>query len=350
VTAPPASRTLPQPRTPHPGDAPPLRWGVLGPGSIASSFAESLALDTRQTVQAVGSRSLDRARAFADRFGAATAYGSYEALVADPDVDVVYVASPHSEHRAHALLALDAGKPVLVEKAFTRSAAEAEEVVAAARAGGLFAMEAMWTRFLPHIDVVRQVLEQGLLGEIVAVFADHGQNIYPDGPERLSSPDLAGGALLDLGVYPVSFASMVLGPFSAVSATATLTDLGVDAQTACLVTSETGAQGALHCTMAAKTPTSATICGTQARLELDGEFYAPTTVRLVASDGTLLDTYDSTTGSDFHGGLRYEAVEVARCLSEGLLESPLLPLEETLAVMRAMDEARRQTGVRYPGE
>ncbi len=344
------TRKLPEPRTPDPADAPPLRWGVIGPGSIASSFAESLAIDTRQTVQAVGSRSVDRARAFADRFGSPAAYGSYEDLVADPEVDVVYVASPHSEHHAHALLALAAGKPVLVEKAFTRNATEAGEVVAAARAAGLFAMEAMWTRFLPHIDVVRQVLEQGLLGTVVAVFADHGQKLYPDGPERLASPDLAGGALLDLGVYPVSFASMALGPLATVSASATLTDDGVDAQTSCLVSSESGAQGVLHCTMTAKTPTSATICGTEARLELDGEFYAPTAVRLVGLDGTVIDTVDFAAGSDFHGGLRYEAVEVARCLTEGRSESSLMPLEETLAVMHAMDEARRQAGVRYPGE
>jgi predicted dehydrogenase len=270
--------------------------------------------------------------------------------VADPAVDVVYVASPHSEHYAQALLALGAGKPVLVEKAFTRNASEAEEVLQTARRSGLFAMEAMWTRFLPHIDVVRQVLEQSLLGELVTVFADHGQPLYPDGPARLVLPELAGGALLDLGVYPVSFASLVLGEFATVTASGTLTDLGVDAQTACLVTNRSGAYGVLHCTMAAKTPTTAAVCGTQARLELDGTFYAPTTVRLVAPDGTVVDTYESRTDPAFHGGLRYEAAEAARCIAAGRLESELLPWEETMRVMRAMDEVRRQVGVHLPGE
>lgn len=340
---------LPPPRTPDPLDAPPLRWGVIGPGFIAASFASSLAVDGRQQVQAVGSRTMERAQAFATRFGAQSAYGSYEELVADDSVDVVYVASPHSEHHAHALLALRAGKPVLVEKAFTRNAGEAKEVFEEARRRGLFAMEAMWTRFLPHIDVVRRVLEDGGLGDVVAVFADHGQQLYPDGPARLSTPELAGGALLDLGVYPVSFASMVLGELAGVRAAGTLTDLGVDAQTSLLVTSVSDAQGLLHCTMTAKTPTTAVVSGTLARLELEANFFAPTAVRLVARDGTVVDESRPEAGAA-GSGLRFEAAEAARCVAAGRRESDLLPWGETLRVMRTMDEARRQMGVRYPGE
>ncbi len=189
---------------PDPMDAPPVRWGVLGPGGIANTFASALRAGTRSEVVAVGSRSADRASGFARRHGVARSYGSYEALVADPDVEAVYVASPHSEHHAHALLALGAGKPVLVEKAFTRSLAEADEVLGAARAGGLFAGEAMWSRYLPQYDVVRRTVEAGTVGDLVLLQADHGQRLWPGGPQRLSDPALAGGSLLDLGVYPIS--------------------------------------------------------------------------------------------------------------------------------------------------
>ena len=193
---------LPEPRTPDPHEAPGIRWGVLGPGGIARTFADAVAVGTAGVVAAVGSRSLERAQAFAAEFGIDRAHGSYDDLVADDGVDAIYVASPHSEHHAHALLAVGAGKPVLVEKAFTRSAAEAREVFAAAQERGLLVAEAMWSRYLPHYDVVRQAVESGLIGEVTTVFADHGQYLYPNGPARLSQPELAGGALLDLGVYP----------------------------------------------------------------------------------------------------------------------------------------------------
>ena len=249
-----SSLTLPPPRTPDPGEAPSLRWGILAPGGIARSFATALRAGSGQQLQAVASRSLARAQDFADDFGIDTAYGAYEDLVADPDVDVVYVASPHSEHRAQALLATAAGKPVLVEKAFARNATEARDIIESASAAGVFAMEAMWTRFLPHIDVVRRCLEDGVLGEVHTVHADHGQQLYPDGPPRLSEPALAGGALLDLGIYPMSFAHFVLGDFVDVTATGTRTDSGVDAQAAIGVTSSTGAMGVLGTTMLTKTP------------------------------------------------------------------------------------------------
>ena len=232
---------LPQPRTPDPHEAPAIRWGIIAPGGIAHTFAEAVTVGTASRVVAVGSRSSERARDFADEFAIQTAYGSYEELVADDDVDAVYVASPHSEHRDHALLAIEAGKPVLVEKAFARNAAEARQVMLAAEARGLLVMEAMWSCFLPHYDVVRHVVESGLIGDIVAVFADHGQCLYPDGPARLAQPELAGGALLDLGVYPVAFADLVLGAPERLTATGTLTDLGVDATTTITVTGAGGA-------------------------------------------------------------------------------------------------------------
>ncbi len=345
--------TLPAPRTPDPRSAPTLRWGILGPGYIAREMAAALRAETDQVIQAVASRDVARARSFADEFGAHTAYGSYDELVADGDVDIVYVATPHSEHHAHALLALGAGKPVLVEKAFTRNAAEAREVLDTARDSSLLAMEAMWTRFLPGVDVVRQSLEQGLLGQVENVFADHGQPLYPNGPQRLSDPSLAGGALLDLGIYPTSFASFALGGIESVTASGRLTDEGVDAEETILVTGRAGGRGLLHATMTSRTPTIASINGTAGRLELGdptdptSSWYSPTRVRFVSRDAATDVSWEPPSRAH---GLHFEACEAARCVDAGLTESPLLPAAETLRVMEVLDEVRAQVGVRYPGE
>lgn len=344
-----ATRTLPPPRTPDPMAAPAVRWGVVAPGWIAHNFAAALRRGTRQEIVAVGSRSSGRAKAFADEFDAPAAYGSYEELVTDPQVDIVYVASPHSEHHRQARLALEAGKPVLVEKAFTRDAGEARDLIDLAQARNLFLLEAMWSRFLPHYDVIQQALHNGLIGDVTTVFADHGQHLYPGGPERLSSPDLAGGALLDLGVYPLSFAAFVLGPFSSISATGALTDQGVDSQETITVTNAAGAQGVLHASMLARSACTASICGTDGRLDIGGIFYCPTWVRLHDRNGDVLDQYDST-DDVAHQGMRYEASEAARCLSTGGTESTLHPLADTLRVMEAMDAVRAHLGVRYPSD
>lgn len=326
-----------------------MRWGILAPGWIAQQFAAALRRDARQEIVAVGSRNLDRARTFAAEHGATTAYGSYEELVHDPRVDIVYVASPHSEHHRQARLALGAGKPVLAEKAFTRNAAEARDLIDLARAGGLFLLEGMWSRFLPHYDVVDQAVHSGLIGDVTAVFADHGQHLHPDGPARLSDPDLAGGALLDLGVYPISFADFILGPFTSITATGTLTGRGVDRQETVTVTNGAGALGVLHASMIAGSACTASVCGTEGRLDIDGTFYMPSTVTLYDRDGAVVDRYESA-GDVAHQGMRYQAAEAARCLSAGATESPLQPLAATLRVMEAMDAVRRQLGVRFPGE
>lgn len=342
-------RTLPASRTPDPYAAPPVRWGILAPGGIARAFATGLRRGTRQEITAVGSRSLDRAKAFADEFGATTAHGSYEELVNDPAVDIVYVASPHSEHHTQTRLALEAGKAVLVEKAFTRNAAEARDLVELAASKNLFLLEAMWSRFLPHYDVIRQVVESGLIGEVTTVFADHGQPLYPNGPDRLANPELAGGALLDLGVYPISFADFVLGPFTSITATGSLTDLGVDSQETVSVTNAAGAQGVLHASMLSGSGCTASICGTNGRLEIGGTFYCPTWVELRDRGGRVLDRFDSAPDATHHG-LRFEAAEAARRVVAGDTESPLFPLAHTVRVMEAMDAVRAQLGVRFPGE
>ncbi|WP_084431236.1 Gfo/Idh/MocA family protein [Kibdelosporangium aridum] len=341
--------TLPAPRTPDPMDAPAVRWGILAPGFIANLFCTALRQGTRQEITAVGSRSAERAKAFADEFGAASAYGSYQELVNDPQVDIVYVASPHSEHLHQARLALEAGKAVLVEKAFTRNAAEARELVELARSKNLLLIEAMWARFLPHYDVIRQVVENGVIGDITTVYADHDQPLYPGGPDRLANPALAGGALLDLGVYPMSFAEFVLGPFTSITAVGALTDLGVDSQETVVVTNAAGAQGVLHASMLARSATSASVCGTAGRLDIDGTFYMPAGIKMYDRDDNLVDQYEKV-ADEGHAGLRHQAAEAARCFAAGKTESAVFPLDATVRVMEAMDNVRAQLGVRYPGE
>ena len=330
---------------PDPKSAPALRWGILGAGGIASVFTEAVTRHTRSEVVAVGSRAQDRADEFAARHSIGRSHGSYEALVADPEVDVVYVASPHSEHLDHALLAIAAGKHVLVEKAFTVNAAEAERVFAAARAAGVFVMEAMWTRFLPHVVVMHDVLARGEIGELVGVIADHGQNMgHHPATHRLHDRALAGGALLDLGVYPVSFAHDLFGTPDRVSAIGALTPTGVDGQVS-IALGFAAVQASLHTTLEANTATTAVVFGTHGRIEIQGRFYAPTRFTVVRDDGNHW-TFDGMVDA----GMQYEAAEVARCVAAGLLESPHMTWDGTLAVMRTLDEVRRQIGLVYPTE
>jgi predicted dehydrogenase len=325
-----------------------LRWGIMGTGWIADRFARDLERLDGQVVAAVGSRTSAKAAAFAaahpGRAGTPRAVEGYAALAAAPDVDIVYVATPHPGHYPHARLALEAGKPVLVEKPFTLDAAEAAELIGLARAKGLFLMEAMWTRFLPHMARIRALLDAGALGRLVAVYADHGQYFPPDPAHRLYNLELGGGALLDLGVYPVSFASMVLGDPESVTAVGDFAATGADAQTSMLLRYASGAQAVLTTTLLAASPNRAVIVGDKARIEIDGSFYCPNSFRLVGRDGKVAETY----ANDYVGhGLREQAAECAKRLASGETESPLLPLEETLAVMRTLDEVRRQIGLEY---
>jgi predicted dehydrogenase len=341
---------LPSSRIPDPLMAPTLRWGILAPGWIAHQMASALQRSSQKVV-AVGSRSADRAREFADTYGIERAYGSYEALVSDPDVDVVYVASPHSEHRAQALLAIAAGKHVLVEKAFTRNAAEARDVVDAARAAKVVGMEAMWPRYAPRYDIVRQLLADGALGELISVQADHSQLLPESRVPRLHDPDLAGGAMLDLGVYPVSFVSFVLGTPTEVKALGNLTHRGVDRTVSAVATGfadHPAAVATITTTLAAPGGVTATILGTEGRLELDGRFYSPGSVRLVRPDGA--SSTAPQVGAESTDALMYQAAHLATLVAEGATESPFLPLDEVIAVMATMDELRHQVGNRLPGE
>jgi predicted dehydrogenase len=311
-----------------------IRWGIIGTGGIARAFATDLRHTGSGEVVAVGSR--DKAKA--EAFGHGRAHGSYEALVNDPEVDAVYVATPHPMHHANARLALEAGKPALVEKAFTINAAEARDLVSLARERELFLMEAMWTRFLPHMAEIRRLISDGALGELVTVIADHGQWFAQDPAFRLFAPELGGGALLDLGVYPVSFASMVLGTPDKVVTLSTPAFTGVDGQTSILLGYPSGAQSVINCTSSAVSPTTAAIVGTEGRIEIERRWYGPAAFTFTPRTGEPVRYQPELAGH----GLRLEADEVARCLSEGLHESPLMPLDETVAIMETMDAVLAQ--------
>ncbi|WP_062304961.1 Gfo/Idh/MocA family protein [Demequina subtropica] len=327
---------------PLPMSAPAVRWGILGAGGIAHKLADAVNRYTASQVIAVGSRSLERSQAFADEMGVPTAYGSYEELLADPDVDVVYVATPHSHHHEHALMAIEAGKHVLCEKAFTQNAAQAREVVAAARAKGVFLMEAMWTRHLPHVHALRELIVRGEIGDLVSVQADHGQALTH--VERMWNPELAGGALLDLGVYPIAFAHDLLGVPERITASGRLRETGVDGQVS-VVFDYPGAQAILTTTMEVRTPNVALIGGTEGYVEVHDTFYTPTSFTVTKADGTT-----SFFDGDVPNGFQYEAAEVARCIVAGDTESALLTLDHSIEVMEIMDEVRAQIGLVYPNE
>ena len=341
---------LPAPRTPDPHNAPPLHWGILGTGGIAGRMVDALRYHTRQVVVAVGSRSHDRAQTFASDKGIPRAFDNYERLVSDPNVDIVYVASPHSEHAAHAIMALQAGKPVLVEKSFTRNWNEASQVVAAARAAQLPVMEAIMTRFTPALDILRQLVDNGDFGTVDMIIADHGQNLVH--VPRLVQPELAGGALLDLGVYCIQLAVFLGGMPERVSAIGALTDTGVDAHVSISCDGFDRlpqSMAALQTTMLATTATTAVVTGSQARVQLSCPFTSGgVALRFVPTDGDVLESpMPAITGAQ---ALCYEAAHFAQLVADGQLDSPIMPADESVAIMGLMDDIRSQVGVQYPGE
>ncbi|HEY7484043.1 MAG TPA: Gfo/Idh/MocA family oxidoreductase [Streptosporangiaceae bacterium] len=316
----------------------PIRWGILGTGSIARTFTADLLRLPGHEVAAVGSRAPHTAEAFAADFGVPRAYGTYAELAADDGVDVVYVATPHSGHYDAARACLEAGRAVLVEKPLTPAAADAEKLVAYARDRGLFLQEGMWTRFNPLIVKLRELVADGAIGDVTAVYADFCWAPPYDPDSRFWSPDLAGGALLDLGVYPLAFAWMLLGPHATVQATATLAPTGVDANTGILLGYDSGAVALLHCGLTAESPQAATVVGTEGRIEVPALFFRPTSMTLLRNR-----VEPETFGLELDGhGFTFEAEEVARCLRTGLLESPQMPLDETIAILRTTDTIAAQ--------
>ncbi|WP_423494113.1 Gfo/Idh/MocA family oxidoreductase [Microbacterium esteraromaticum] len=325
-----------------------LRWGILATGGIAAAFASDLRTAGLDLV-AVGSRSQESADAFAARFDIPRAHGSYEALAADPEVDIIYVATPHPMHHADARLALEHGKHALVEKAFTVNRAEAEDLQALAAEKGLLVMEAMWTRYLPHMVRIREILAAGTLGEIRTVFADHTQKLPTDPAHRLNALELGGGALLDLGIYPVSFIWDVLGAPESIQATARLIETGADAEVATLMTHAGGAVSTSVSSSRAAGPNTAAIVGTDARIEIDRIFYAPTSFRVIAPDGTVIEEYVSQVEGR---GMQYQAFAAEGAVAHGDPAGSILalPVAESVAIMGTLDDIRRQIGVTYPSE
>jgi len=323
-----------------------LRWGIIGTGLIADLFVTDL-LANGFTVSAVGSRTEGSAAAFAERFGIPTAHASYEALVADPEVDVVYVATPHPYHVANATIALEAGKHVLVEKPFTLNATEAASIVDLAEKNNLVVLEAMWTRFLPHMIRLRELIAEGVIGDVRTVIADHNQNLPSDPKHRLQDPHLGGGALLDLGIYPISFAWDMLGAPSSVSAIAAKTPTGVDRQTAVVLGYADGQQALIHTALDTAGPNAASVIGTKGWVAIDRVFYEPTAFTVYDLDGAIVERYESSVSDR---GMQYQAAELERIVAAGLLAGDMLPPRETVGIMTTLDEIRAQIGLVYPGE
>ncbi|MFB6935679.1 Gfo/Idh/MocA family protein [Streptomyces chartreusis] len=326
-----------------------VRWGILATGGIAAAFTADLVDLPDAEVVAVASRRQESADAFAERFGIPRAYGDWTSLAEDGDIDVVYVATPHSAHREAAGLCLEAGRHVLCEKAFTLNAREAAELVALAKARGSFLMEAMWMYCNPLVRRLKALVDDGAIGEVRHVQADFGlAGPFPPS-HRLRDPAQGGGALLDLGVYPVSFAQLLLGEPSDVTARATLSAEGVDLQTGALLSWDGGALASLHCSIVGGTATAASITGSAGRIDVPGGFFFPERF-VLHRDGRDPQEFTADPADGPRNTLRHEAAEVMRALRAGESESPLVPLEGTLAVMRTLDAIRDRVGVRYPGE
>jgi predicted dehydrogenase len=321
-----------------------LRWGFLSAGGIATAVAEDF-LIAGLTIQAVGARDLDKANEFADRFSIPNRHQGYEALVNDPEVDVIYISTIHPFHKRDALLALNAGKHLLVEKPFTINAREAEEVRALAQAKGLFVMEAMWTRFLPSMDAIFEVINSGALGEIELFTADHSQALTH--VPRLLQRDLGGGALLDLGIYPISMAHRIFGKPVAITAKARLNSEKVDATTSMIFEYDGDKQATMTTSFLGAGPVNASIIGSLARIDIDGSFYAQTSFRVVNHSGEIMTSYSEKIKGQ---GRQYQAMHVEKCVNEGLIESPVMSLAESVEIMKVMDAIRSQIGVTYPTE
>ena len=328
-----------------PRSGPTLRWGVLGTGWIADKFVTALRAHTAQDLAAVGSRSVQGAQAFAAAHGVARAHPTYEALVGDPDVDVVYVASPHPQHLEHALLAIEAGKHVLVEKPLCLNAAQARWLAAAADAAGVFAMEALWSLFLPKFAVARRLLDDGVLGELASIRADLGEWFEPT--HRIYDPALAGGAMMDMATYPVTLALWAAGAPQELYAVGTRGPSGVVGRTAALWRTAAGVEVSVEASMDTELPSEAVITGDQAMLRMDGPFHTPGGFALSGRDGTVLRYDEPRIG---HEGLYHQALHVAACVAEGRRESPVRPLAASIEFLSVMDEIRAQTGDVLVGE
>jgi predicted dehydrogenase len=318
-----------------------IRWGIVGPGRIAQKVVGDFKHVPNAVAVAVASRSLERARDFADRHGLPRAYGSYEEVIENDDVDVLYISTPHPQHRAVALAAIEAGKAVLVEKAFTATVAGAQEVIEAARTHGVFAMEAMWTRFQPAIVTARKLIANGVIGEVRQVQADLGVDRPYNPQDRLYDPELGGGAMLDLGVYVVSFAQHFLGAPDRVEVSGSLAPTGVDREAGLLLGYDDGRAAGLMVSLRHPTPGAARIHGTEGWIEVPPRFHHPNRILLQRTGDNPAHIVRPPSG----GGYAHELIEVTNCLLARRTESAIMPLDDTLAVQRILNEACESLGV-----
>lgn len=326
--------------------AAPIRWGILGTGWIADQMVTDL-IGSGLTVQAVGSRSQEAADAFADKYGIEHRYSSYEALVNADDIDIVYVGTPHPLHFENASMALRAGKHVLCEKPITLNARDTKALADLAAEQGVLLLEAMWTRFLPGHVRIREIIEAGTIGEVRELIADHNQNLPRDPKHRINNPELGGGALLDLGIYPISFAYQLFGSPSTVLSHAAFTSTGVDRQTSIILGYEDGRQAVLTTALDLNGPVEAVIVGTAGRIELEPWWYAPGNFTVYNNDNEVIERYEA---NERLRGMQYQAFEAEALIRAGKTASDILSPSDSVAIMQILDTVRSQIGLVYPGE
>ncbi len=320
-----------------------IRWGFVGPGRIAHPVAADMEHVPHARLVAVASRSQQRAEDFAAQYGAERAHGSYRGIIEDPEVDVLYIATPHPQHHAITLAAIEAGKAVLVEKAFTATVAGAQEVIEAARSRGVFAMEAMWTRFQPAVVRLRELVDEGAIGQVRWVQADLGVDRPYDPADRLFDPAQGGGAMLDLGVYVVSLAHYLLGDPDRVEVVGSLAPTGVDLEAALLLGYADGRAATLLASLRQPSPGSARVIGTEGVIEVPPRFHHPHSITLTRGDGDP----EVIEARPLGAGYSHELIEVTECLRAGRTESSVMPLDDTLSVQRILNQACESLGVHH---
>ena len=323
-----------------------VRWGILAASRIANSFVKSLKMIDDAEIIAVGSRSLDKAEKFAQKYGISKAYGSYEEFLADPEIDVVYISTPHMFHKECTMMCLKAGKPVLCEKPFVMNAKEAREVIDFARESKLFLMEAMWTRFLPVYDKVREWLSQSAIGDIKIVKADFGFSAQYNPEGRVFNRGLGGGALLDVGIYTLAFSSMIFGlDVSQISSCAHIGETSVDEEFSSILKYKNGEMALIAGAIRTDMQQDAWICGSNGRIHIPDFWRAKSATLYVQGNDPITVTYPFETT-----GYQFEALEVMRCLRQGRLESDRMPLDETYKLSETLDIIRAQLGISYPSD
>jgi predicted dehydrogenase len=323
-----------------------IRWGIMGASRIAAAFVDAVGEAQGGEVTAIGSSSPERAEDFGSRHGIPHRHGTYEDVAADPAVDAVYVATTNDSHLATTLMSIAHDKPVLCEKPFALNGTQARQMVSAARRANLFLMEAMWMRFQPATDRLQEIVRSGTIGEICTIHADFGFPAGPHASGRLFDPGMGGGTILDLGVYVVTLATMLLGPPDRVSAQIERFDSGVDRQAGIVLHHGEGGMSTLGISFVSDTSTEAVISGPKGRVRMHAPFHHSPMLTLERRESVAQTIDTSYEGS----GYRFEVEEVHRCLRAGLAESPKMPLDDTLAVMDVLDGIRAQVGLVFPGE